>query len=242
MAILKDLIVQSTARILGVIYGNSFVKDGGTSSQFLKADGSVDSNSYSLASHNHDGVYKPVQSAVSDPSASETTSTTFIDTITQNANGVITATKKTIPSELPSISGNSGKVLAVNSGATGVEWITSSGGPINYDFTVITAPAITNQSTTLTFVANQRNCVEFSTDADLSIELVCNNKSDNYIWVANTHNSDDIDVVFSNIYFGQTNISVVKGLDSLPSIKSGETLEIGVYVDDTKARITSVIL
>jgi hypothetical protein len=28
------------------------------------------------------------------------------------------------PDELPSVSGNSGKILAVNSGATGVEWVT----------------------------------------------------------------------------------------------------------------------
>jgi len=33
----------------GDIYGNSFVKGGGTSTQFLKADGSVDSNTYSTA-------------------------------------------------------------------------------------------------------------------------------------------------------------------------------------------------
>lgn len=37
----------------GTIYGNSFVKKDGTSSQFLKADGSVDSNSYSTTSHTH---------------------------------------------------------------------------------------------------------------------------------------------------------------------------------------------
>ena len=42
--------------------------------------------------------YKPLQTAVSDPTASSTTSTTFIDSISQNANGVITATKKTLPS------------------------------------------------------------------------------------------------------------------------------------------------
>ena len=46
MAILKDLIVQNAARIIGNVYGNSFVKAGGTASQFLKADGSVDSNAY----------------------------------------------------------------------------------------------------------------------------------------------------------------------------------------------------
>ncbi|WP_296683986.1 tail fiber domain-containing protein, partial [Flavobacterium sp.] len=35
---------------LGNILGNSFIKNGGTSSQFLKADGSVDSNTYALNS------------------------------------------------------------------------------------------------------------------------------------------------------------------------------------------------
>jgi hypothetical protein len=37
-------------RLRGEVRGGSFVKDGGTSTQFLKADGSVDSNSYALAS------------------------------------------------------------------------------------------------------------------------------------------------------------------------------------------------
>lgn len=41
----------------GNIKATSFIKSGGTSSQFLKADGSVDSNSYSLTSHNHDSTY-----------------------------------------------------------------------------------------------------------------------------------------------------------------------------------------
>ena len=51
MAQLKDLIVNGVSRFLGnvvagVVKATSFVKDGGTSSQFLKADGSVDSNTY----------------------------------------------------------------------------------------------------------------------------------------------------------------------------------------------------
>ena len=80
----------------GTIRAKSFKIIGGKSSQFLKADGSVDSNAYSTTSHNHSGVYKPVQTAVSDPTASTSTSTTFIDTISQDKNGVITATKKTL--------------------------------------------------------------------------------------------------------------------------------------------------
>jgi hypothetical protein len=38
---------------LGSTTSSKFIKSGGTSSQFLKADGSVDSNSYSLNSHTH---------------------------------------------------------------------------------------------------------------------------------------------------------------------------------------------
>ena len=105
MATLKDLLVSGPARVIGNITGKSFIKEGGTSSQFLKADGSVDSNTYSTTSHNHSGTYKPVQTAVSDPTASTTTSTTFIDSISQNANGVITATKKTLPTASTTVSG-----------------------------------------------------------------------------------------------------------------------------------------
>ena len=49
--------------------------------------------------------YKPIQTAVSSPSASSTTSTTFIDTISQNTNGVITATKKTLPTASSTVAG-----------------------------------------------------------------------------------------------------------------------------------------
>lgn len=40
----------TTGSFSGDITGNSFVKSGGTSSQFLKADGSVDSNTYAKLS------------------------------------------------------------------------------------------------------------------------------------------------------------------------------------------------
>lgn len=52
----------------------------------------------------NEGNYKVVQSAVASPSASGTT-TAFIDTISQNAQGVITATKKTVASATQSAAG-----------------------------------------------------------------------------------------------------------------------------------------
>ncbi|ODS87314.1 MAG: hypothetical protein ABS44_11905 [Chryseobacterium sp. SCN 40-13] len=45
-----------------VLTSGGFIKEGGAASQFLKADGTVDSNSYALASHNHNGVYDNYQS------------------------------------------------------------------------------------------------------------------------------------------------------------------------------------
>ena len=52
--------------------------------------------------------YKTVQSAVSDPTASGN-SLSFIDSISQNAQGVITPTKKTVYSAAPSTSGVGGQ-------------------------------------------------------------------------------------------------------------------------------------
>lgn len=46
-------------------------------------------------SHNHDDTYKKIQAVVNDPTASGE-SLTFIDSISQNAQGVITPTKKTV--------------------------------------------------------------------------------------------------------------------------------------------------
>lgn len=143
--------------------------------------------------------------------------------------------------KIPSSNGTNGQVLTSN--GTSWSWQTpGSGGLTDYDFTELTAPTISGGAASVTFAANQRNGVEMATNADLSIALVSNNKADNYIWVTNSHLTDDIDVMFSSISFGATTINDVKGTDSLPTIKAGETVEIGIYVTNTKARITSRIL
>ena len=50
MANLKNLIVQGASRFIGDVTGEKFIIDGGTSSQFLKADGSVDNTTYLTSS------------------------------------------------------------------------------------------------------------------------------------------------------------------------------------------------
>ena len=46
MAILKNLIVNGVTRVIGDLTASKIIKQGGVSSQFLKADGSIDSTSY----------------------------------------------------------------------------------------------------------------------------------------------------------------------------------------------------
>ncbi|MBO7535715.1 MAG: hypothetical protein J6T34_01050 [Bacilli bacterium] len=50
MAQLKDTVVSGNLRVTDTILTDSLKINGGTSSQFLKADGSVDTNTYALAS------------------------------------------------------------------------------------------------------------------------------------------------------------------------------------------------
>ena len=55
----STIIGTGASTFAGQVTASKFIKSGGTSSQFLKADGSVDSNTYltSLPSHNHDTSY-----------------------------------------------------------------------------------------------------------------------------------------------------------------------------------------
>ena len=66
----------------------------GESGKVVKDSGKKLSD-FSESSHNHDSVYKKIQTAVVSPAASSSTNS-FIDTITQNEQGVISATKKTL--------------------------------------------------------------------------------------------------------------------------------------------------
>ena len=70
---------NSGATFSGSVTGSSFVKSGGTSSQFLKADGSVDSSTYLTAHPN-----------ISAASSSDNSGNTFIQDITLDSNGHIT--------------------------------------------------------------------------------------------------------------------------------------------------------
>jgi len=83
---------------------------GATADNFAK----LDSNGNLADAGVNAGSFKTVQTAVADPTASGN-ATSFIDTITQNTNGEITVTKKTVPTVTASTSaagGNDGLMTA----------------------------------------------------------------------------------------------------------------------------------
>lgn len=84
--------------------------------------------------------YKTAQTAVSDPTASGNSST-FIKTISQNANGVITATKATIANHIIQVNGTA---VGTYNGSTTVTLNLKNGNGIN----------VTNSSGTITFGHN----------------------------------------------------------------------------------------
>lgn len=84
-----------------------------------------------------DGSYKTVQTAVADPTASGNSST-FIKTISQDKNGVITATKATIADHIIQVNGTAASTY---NGGTAVTLNLKKGNGIN----------ITNSSGTITF-------------------------------------------------------------------------------------------
>ena len=60
MAILKNLIVNGVTRVIGDLTANKIIKQGGVSSEFLKADGSV-STLGTAANQNTVGVFGSLQ-------------------------------------------------------------------------------------------------------------------------------------------------------------------------------------
>lgn len=90
--------------------GNKHIPSGGSTGQYLKYSSSGTAAWATIAASDISGIdgYKTVQTAVTSPTvptSGTTTATSFIDTISQNTNGVITATKKSLPTASTSVAG-----------------------------------------------------------------------------------------------------------------------------------------
>ena len=97
----------------------------------ISSSGDLEDSGYSPSSFQVAGSYKTTQTAVTSPTASGNT-TSFIDTISQNTNGVITATKKTIPTVTASTNGTGGNDgLMTATLAEQLAGLVSTGGEVN---------------------------------------------------------------------------------------------------------------
>lgn len=138
----------------------------------------------------------------------------------------------------PLLTGNAGKVLAVNSGATGVEWVSSSGGTADYDFTHTSNTTVSTATTTITFAANKRCSQMITISADLGISVVCNNLSDNYLWINNT-GSSEVDITINSFSLNGNTVSNVYMPSDGISVPAGNVCEIGIVCNADGAFIAS---
>jgi len=142
-----------------------------------------------------------------------------------------------VPDELPALTGNASKVLAVNSGATGVEWVSPSTGLTDHNFTH-TSNTTVSTSVTVTYAANTRGSRMVSTSADLSVTFAVNNSSDNYLWVRNT-GSSEIDITINSVTHNSGSVSNVYMPSDGISVPAGNVCEIGIVCNADGAFITS---
>lgn len=92
---------------------------------------------------------------------------------------------------------------------------------------------------TVTFPANQRGTRMINSNDDTDLDVVCNNSSDNYIWIYNSSNSTigvTIDsVTYNGVQLNPSDIHVAMETD----LESGKIMEIGIICNADGAFITS---
>ncbi len=162
-------------------------------------------------------------------------SATSVSTAVTNSH---THSNKTILDYIPSTLGTAGQVLKVNSGATGLEFGTVSGGLTNHDFTHTANTTVSTSTTTITYAANTRGSQMITVSADIGITFAVNNSSDNYLWIKNS-GSEEVDVTISAVTKNSTAVSNVYVPSDGITVPAGGLCEIGVIVNGDGAFITS---
>lgn len=109
----------------------------------------------------------------------------------------------------------------------------------DFDFNHTTGAAVSG-SVSVTFAQNQRCSAFYSTSSDLSVALIVENRSENYLWIQNTGNNE-IDVVISSVRASSLEpaISDVFVPSDGITVPAGCICEIGVIRNSVGVFITS---
>jgi hypothetical protein len=113
--------VNGTGRFVGNLTASSFIRSGGTSSQFLKADGSVDSNSYYLASNPSAFIALTALSGTAPIQYNNTTGAISITQASGSTNGFLSSTDWNTFNNKTSNVGTVTSVAALTLGTSGTD-------------------------------------------------------------------------------------------------------------------------
>ena len=189
----------------------------------------------------NDLLNKPTIPTVNNATLTIQLNGTTIGTFASNASADKTINIEVPNEQLPSMTGNAGKVLAVNSEADGLEWVSKGSGtgdPTDHDFTHTANTTISGSAATVTFAAGQRCTRMLTVSADLGLSIACNNLSDNYLWIRNS-GSSEVDVTISAVTLSGTAVSNVYVPSDGITVPAGGLCEIGIIVNSDGAFITS---
>jgi hypothetical protein len=113
--------VNGTGRFLSTLTATQFIRSGGTSSQFLKADGSVDSNTYYLASNPSAFIALTALSGTAPIQYNNTTGAISITQASGSTNGFLSSTDWNTFNNKTSNVGTVTSVAALTLGTTGTD-------------------------------------------------------------------------------------------------------------------------
>lgn len=108
----------------------------------------------------------------------------------------------------------------------------------SHDFTHTTNTTVSASTATVTFAANTRGSAMLTASADLALTIVCNNLSDNYIWIRN-NGSAEVDIVIGGVQHNGSAVSNVYVPSDGITVPAGGLCEIGIIVNTDGAFITS---
>lgn len=108
------------------------------------------------------------------------------------------------------------------------------GGLSNYDLSFST---LSNNTTSITFEANQQCYKRMTMTAGATLNLAVLNKGCNYLRIYNS-SASDITIAIGTVTYNGTAVTTKWGPDDAITVKAGKGVEIGVAADATEADIT----
>ena len=123
-------------------------------------------------------------------------------------------------------------------GDSSIEYSVNAGGTASHDFTHTTNTTVSASTASVTVAANTRGTAKLTVSADLSLTIVCNNLSDNYIWIRNS-GSAEVDIVIGSVQNNGSAVSNVYVPSDGITVPAGGLCEIGVICNADGAFITS---